>query len=526
MSRITALSLVWITMLLFASVGLVVPAVSAEVQPQTAYAGKLEAYLQAQMKTYKIPGLAVAIVRDGKVQYIKGMGVANDHGDPVTPDTPFLLASVSKSITALGIMQLVEAGKIRLDAQVKEYLPWFEVGGSGSAITVADLLYQTSGLSGIDGQKANLRRDAPEALEAGVRDLAHANLKFEPGSNWEYSNLNYNVLGEIIQQASGQSYEDYIAAHVFGPLKMQHSFTSMTAARAGEAASGYYPFFGIPVNYDDWMLYTRASLPAFGLWSSAADMSHYLITQLNGGQYGKATLLSSAGIQQTHQPGYMLDDKQGYAMGWTNNKGFLPREQLEKTHSDLINAGNLTVLFHEGDWANYKSLAFMIPEINYGMILMMNTNNVSVTSAFRYFGWDIALIVTGGEPQYYQPTESFVVRNARLLFGAVVVALASLLVFTLAMNRVHSRLPAAGTILMLAVSVILTACLLGFIFLRLLPDNMANLPLLVRGAPDLGLLVILLMLLSLAWIAASIALLTNFLNQRRKIAAQRRRSKI
>jgi CubicO group peptidase (beta-lactamase class C family) len=518
MSRQTALSLVWIVLVLFVSGGLVVPAVSAGNPPQTAYAGKLETYLQAQMKTYHIPGLAVAIVRDGKVEYINGLGKANDHGDPVTADTPFLLASVSKSITAVGVMQLVEAGKIRLDAPVKEYLPWFKAGSSGEAITVADLLYQTSGLSGIDGQKANLRPDAPDALEAGVRDLAKVRLDFKPGSDWEYSNLNYNVLGEIIQQVSGQSYEDYIAANVFAPLDMQHSYTSMGAARAGGAASGYYPFFGIPVNYDRWMLYTRASLPAFGLWSSAADMSHYLIAQFNGGQYGGSALLSSAGIQKTHQPGFMLADDQGYAMGWTNNKGFMPSEMLQKAQSDLINAGNLTVLFHEGDWANYKSLAFMIPEINYGMILLMDTNNVSVTSAFRYFGWDIALIASGGEAQYFPPSESFVVRYARPLFGAVVVALAGMLAFTLAKNKAHRRFQAAGAILMLASAVIVSAGLLGFIFLKLLPDNTANLPLLVRGAPDLGLLVILIMLLCLAWIAASIALLVNvLLHQRQKI---------
>jgi CubicO group peptidase (beta-lactamase class C family) len=517
MSRRIVLSIVWLALMLFVSGGLAVPVVSAGDQPQPGYAGRLETYLQAQMKTYQIPGLAVAIVRDGKLQYINGLGKANSHGDRVTADTPFLLASVSKSITAVGIMQLVEAGKLRLDAPVTEYLPWFKMGGSGGAITVANLLYQTSGLPEIEGQNAHLRRDAPDALEAGVRDLARVSLHFKPGSNWEYSNLNYDILGLIIQQVSGQRYEDYITAHIFTPLEMQHSFTSMAAARAGGAASGYYPFFGIPVNYDRWMLYSRASLPAFGLWSSAADMSHYLIAQLNGGLYGAGRLLSSAGIQQTHIPGFMFDDVQGYAMGWANNKGFMQPEALQKTHSELINAGKLTVLFHEGDWANYKSLSFMIPEINYGMILLMNTNNPSVTSAFRYFGWDIALIATGGEAQYFQPTESFVVRYARLLFGAVALALAGLLVFTLARNSTLRRAPAAVAILMLAASIIVSVALLGFIFLRLLPENAVNLPVLMRSMPDVGLLVILITLLSLAWIAASAALFAKHLNQRRNV---------
>jgi CubicO group peptidase (beta-lactamase class C family) len=144
------------------------PVVIARPPQQAAYAGKLEAYLQAQMKTYKIPGMAVAIVRDGEVQYLNGLGTANANRDPVTPDTPFLLASVSKSITALGVMQLVDDGKIKLDDPVKQYLPWFDVaGGEGGKISVADLLYQTSGLSELGGIRATLRPDAQDALKPG-----------------------------------------------------------------------------------------------------------------------------------------------------------------------------------------------------------------------------------------------------------------------------------------------------------------------------------------------------------------------
>ncbi len=94
--------------------------VLAQSPDQPAYDEKLRLYLEAQMKAYHIPGMSIAIVRDGQVEYLAGLGVANPAGDPVTPETPFLLASVSKSITALAVLQLVEAGKLDLEDPVAE----------------------------------------------------------------------------------------------------------------------------------------------------------------------------------------------------------------------------------------------------------------------------------------------------------------------------------------------------------------------------------------------------------------------
>ena len=104
------------------------------------------------MKGTHIPGMSIAIVRDGQVEYLAGLGVANPAGDPITPETPFLLASVSKSITALAVLQLVEAGKLNLEDPLQKHLPWFEVAsGETGDITIANLLYQTSGSSGFGG---------------------------------------------------------------------------------------------------------------------------------------------------------------------------------------------------------------------------------------------------------------------------------------------------------------------------------------------------------------------------------------
>ena len=102
----------------------------------------IEHYVQGEMAAQRIPGLALGIVEDDRITYLRGFGTADDSGRPVTPKTPFIIGSLSKSFTALAIMQLVEAGKIELDAPVQRYLPWFRVAneGASAAITVRDLL--------------------------------------------------------------------------------------------------------------------------------------------------------------------------------------------------------------------------------------------------------------------------------------------------------------------------------------------------------------------------------------------------
>ena len=472
---------------------------------QPEYAGRLDAFLQAQMKTYKIPGLAVAIVRDGEVEYTNGYGTANAQGDPVTPGTPFLLASLSKSFTALGVMQLVEAGKIDLQDPVRDHLPWFTTAGQGSeAITVADLLYQTSGLSELGGQKMNLRPGGTEGLEAGVRALAHEKLNFRPGDGWEYSNSNYSVLGLLIQEVSGQSYESYVQENILDPLGMGSSYTSLSDARAGNAASGYYPFFGIPLVYDDYMNYTSASVPGAGLWSSAADMSRYLIAHLDEGRDGDAGLLSAAGMTKLHQPGAQIAPGYSYAMGWFHAPAFLDREFLKTLKTELNEREDMEVLWHEGDWDNYKSVMLILPGLEYGVVLLMNTNDPSIASVFRDFAWDATLIATGGEAYYFQPSEDPIVRYARLIFGGIVLLLLAGLVWSMTRWRRagQSRERAWRYLLPLPFNL----ALLAYLHLGLLPDNDVDLRILLRSAPDMGLLAVLVTLLTLGWSLVSVLL--------------------
>src|SRR5437763_10799686 len=117
-------------------------------QRQTPDFARIDRYVTAQMQEAHIPGLALGVVHGDHIVHLRGFGVANPAGQPVTPQTPFILGSLSKSFTAVAIMQLIEAGKMELDAPVQRYLPWFRVANRNASaqIRVYHLLHQTSGL--------------------------------------------------------------------------------------------------------------------------------------------------------------------------------------------------------------------------------------------------------------------------------------------------------------------------------------------------------------------------------------------
>ena len=193
-----------------------------------ATSAKVDALVEAQMKELGVPGVAVGIVKDGALVYAKGFGVTHrDGGMPVTPATFFQLASIAKTFTSTAILQLVEQGKVELDAPVTKYLPYFALAdGREGEITVRHLLTHTSGLpdnSWTDMSPYLEARDDEMALEDHVRSAREVSLLFDPGTKFEYTSFGYDVLGDIVAKVSGQPFEEYVAEHVFTPLGMDHS---------------------------------------------------------------------------------------------------------------------------------------------------------------------------------------------------------------------------------------------------------------------------------------------------------------
>ena len=192
------------------------------------------------------------------------------------PQTPFFIGSLTKSFTALAIMQLVEAGQVELDTPVQHYLPWFRVADpqASAQITVRHLLNQTSSLPQLPGMIGLTNFSSrPDEVERQVRDLSTLEISRPPGAKFEYCNVNFNILGLVIEAVSGETYAGYIQQHIFDPLGMSHSYTSQAAARDDNLAIGSRYWFSLLPNN----LPRQRPLPSGQLIDSAEDMGRYLI---------------------------------------------------------------------------------------------------------------------------------------------------------------------------------------------------------------------------------------------------------
>jgi CubicO group peptidase (beta-lactamase class C family) len=255
---------------------------------------EVDAYITETMRRLPIPGMAVGIVKGDKILYMQGYGTANTDGEPVTPQTPFPLASVTKTFTALGVQQLAQAGKLDLAAPVQTYIPAFRLADEhkGATVTVRHLLDHTSGISTIEGTDPSLQ-SFKSNFDKGLKQLARYHPDYAPGQHYEYSNWNYALLGEVIARSSGQSYVEYMQEHVLDPLEMSHASFADYHTLPG-VATGNMIVFGIPVPYDEKT--PPAMLSAGYLSASAEEMTHYLVTFYNHGRYNGHDLLPSEGL--------------------------------------------------------------------------------------------------------------------------------------------------------------------------------------------------------------------------------------
>ncbi len=322
----------------------------------------IDAYITKQMKDLKIPGIALGIVQDNRIIHLQWFGVADETGRRVTAQTPFRIGSITKSFTALAVMQLEEAGKIDLDAPVQRYLPWFRVADekASAQITVRHLLNQTSGFSTLAG---NNFWDSQAGLEDAVRHLQTMKLSQPVGTRFQYSNINYSIAGLIVEVVSGQPYANYIVQHIFRPLSMYHSFTATAPAQEDGLAKGHLYSMGLMIA--DAGTTPPAYLPAGFISASVEDLCHYAIAQLNGGRYNSTTIISKDSIAQLHHPAIPVETiRTGlkdtyYGLGW------------------VIGPLNDTpTIWHNGDTGRFHATMIMAPERGTGIALLANASGL------------------------------------------------------------------------------------------------------------------------------------------------------
>jgi CubicO group peptidase (beta-lactamase class C family) len=184
---------------------------------------KVDAYIRKQMSENHIPGMSIAVVRDGKVILAKGYGISNlELSTPVTENTAFAIYSITKTFTAIATMMLVEEGKVSLEDAITKHVA--DLPSAWNVITIRHLLTHTSGLP-------DLCEASPDPCETSIdytqdqliKMVANLPLKFAVGEKWEYSNTGYFLLGMVIEKVSGKSYEQFLQERIFSPLSMKNS---------------------------------------------------------------------------------------------------------------------------------------------------------------------------------------------------------------------------------------------------------------------------------------------------------------
>jgi CubicO group peptidase (beta-lactamase class C family) len=259
-----------------------------------------------EMQSAGVPGMAVGLAKQGSIIYAQGYGYADvSDCQPTQSDTSFRLASVTKTFTAAAMLQLQSTGALDLDTPVITYLPAYPFD---PRITVRMLLNHISGLADYINQPALFPQDATWEMQ-GVAEqtvlaaIAQAPLQFTPGSEYQYSNSNYFVLGCILETVTSETYLDYLSMKIFGPLGLPHTSTTqpLAAALPYEVST-----VGYPVEAPIWASSTFFSVGA--LWSDVQDLASF-DAALFAGQ-----VLPSAQFMEMVTPPSTPSSQ--YAMGW------------------------------------------------------------------------------------------------------------------------------------------------------------------------------------------------------------------
>lgn len=249
------------------------------------------------MQRQQIPGLAIAVVQGNKVVYEKGFGwkSLNRSKGPVTPRTVFHMASIVKPFVATAILQLVQDKKVDLAAPVVRYLPYFRLADERyRIITVGEMVEHTSGLPDVVDYEWGKPQFDDGALERYVRSLGGLHLLFQPGSRFAYSNIAYDVLGDVIAKASHTSFEDYVQQHILTPLGMKDSTLLYRDVNPALLSEGHVlNSAGEPVISPVYP-YNRIHSPSSNLHSNAVDMVRWAIANMNHGELDGRRILPAS----------------------------------------------------------------------------------------------------------------------------------------------------------------------------------------------------------------------------------------
>jgi serine beta-lactamase-like protein LACTB len=326
---------------------------------------KVQAAISSEMARQGIPGLSVAIVTDHRLRWSNGYGLADlENFVPATPATVYRLGSISKTITAVATMQLVEKGKLDLDAPVQKYVPSFPA--KPWPITTRQLLGHLSGIRHYQRDEIDSTRHYARLLD-GLAIFRNDPLLDEPGAKFHYTTYGYTLLGCVLESAAGMSYGEYVRDNIFQPAGMDTIRVDDVFAIIPHRAQGYQKMRSGELR-NSGLADTSYKVPGGGLCSTVEDLAKFAIAVQRGRLVKPETLAQMFTAQKTRG-----GQSTGYGLGW----GIGER------------AGRKEVM-HGGGQQRISTFLYMLPEERCAVVLMTNLEDAGLADLARKIA-DLAL---------------------------------------------------------------------------------------------------------------------------------------
>ena len=352
--------------------------------PQTdqRYVQQLQPLLEQFVHWQEIPGLAIGIVENNQLVYAHAFGVKHlgHAAEPLTIRSLFHMASITKPFVGTAIMQLVERGVVDLDAPVTKYLPYFRLADDRyNQITVRQMVTHTSGMPDVEDYEWDKPQYDDGALERYVRSLTNQQLLFAPGERVQYSNMAFEVLGDVLAKASGEAFDDYVQRHILAPLQMTDSTLLLKQANPTLLTWGHeldeqgapFPSRVFP--------YNRMHSPSSNLHSNVLDMARWAIANLNRGEFEGRRILQTSTCDLMWKPSRQLGGpgQDGPGISWW-----------------LGTYRGMRTIAHEGGDTGYRTNLVLLPDKRIAVVWMENADWAANDDSLTRAALDVALGVT------------------------------------------------------------------------------------------------------------------------------------
>jgi CubicO group peptidase (beta-lactamase class C family) len=362
------------------------PVVSVAQKSSSKEVKSFDAYAAQGLTDWKMPGMALALMKDGKVLLNKGYGV-RELGKPELFDnqTLFCIASTTKAMTAVCVAMLVDEGKVNWDDKVIDYLPDFRLYDPyvTRELQVRDLLLHNSGVGNADFLWAIMDTTSDEVL----RRMRFVEPQYSFRSDFVYQNIMYLVAGQLVEKISGIPWTDFVQQRIFQPLGMTRTRSLQARVSDSNRATPHYIIDGKVTVIQDWP--DDAVAPAGSVWSCVDDMSKWILCMTDSSKYAGGRLLKPGTWTEIFKPQVLIGED------------FYPTMQLTKPNWTTYGYGwfqqdymGKKINFHTGSIDGNIAIACIIPEERFGFFLLGNLDHAELRHALMFKAID--LFVTGG----------------------------------------------------------------------------------------------------------------------------------